>query len=128
MLRQLARRAALGVGVVFVVVTVTFVLINASPGDPARLWVAPNAGEAELAAARRLLGLDRPLIIRYAAWLVNFVRGDWGTSLGQQRPVARIIADALPHTLLLSGASLLVTYLGCGAARYSIRASQSRHS
>lgn len=93
------------------VVTVTFTLVNLAPGDPTRLWIGPAAGEAEVEAARRALGLDRPLLARYAAWVGNAVRGEWGVSLAQQRPVRRVIADALPHTLLLSGASLLLTYL-----------------
>ena len=111
MLRQVLRRITIGIGVVFVVVTLTFLLINLAPGDPARLWVGPGAGAAELATAREALGLDRPLPLRYAAWLGSFVRGDWGVSLIQQRPVTRVIADALPHTLLLSVSSLVVTYL-----------------
>lgn len=111
MLQTLARRIALGLGVVFVVVTVTFVLVALAPGDPARLWVGPAAGEAELDAARRALGLDRPLPVRYAAWVWDFARGEWGMSLAHQRPVVRVIGGALPHTLLLSGASLLLTYL-----------------
>ncbi|UCG87287.1 MAG: ABC transporter permease, partial [Gemmatimonadota bacterium] len=112
MTRQLGRRLMLGIGIVLFVVTVTFVLVNLAPGDPARLWVAPGAGQAELEAARHALGLDRPLLARYASWLANFARGDWGLSLVQQRPVVQVILDALPHTLLLSGASLLLTYIG----------------
>lgn len=94
------------------VVTVTFLLVNLAPGDPARLWMAPGTGQAELDTARRALGLDQPLVLRYLSWLWNFVSGDWGSSLLQQRPVSRVIADALPHTLLLSLSSLLLTYLG----------------
>jgi peptide/nickel transport system permease protein len=112
MLSNLVRRFALGLGIVLAVVTVTFLLVNLAPGDPARLWVAPGAGEAELETARRALGLDQPLFVRYTSWLWDFARGDWGSSLVQQRPVARVIADALPHTLLLSVSSLLLTYLG----------------
>jgi peptide/nickel transport system permease protein len=112
MLRQLAHRVALGLGIVLFVVTLTFVLVNLAPGDPARLWAAPGAGEAELEAARRTLGLDRPLPIRYASWLADFMRGDWGVSLAQQRPVVQIVGDALPHTLLLSISSLFLTYVG----------------
>lgn len=93
------------------VVTATFLLINLAPGDPARLWVGPAAGPQELEAARRALGLDRPILVRYLAWLSDFVRLDWGTSIVQQRPVTRVIAAALPHTLLLSVTSLALTYL-----------------
>jgi peptide/nickel transport system permease protein len=111
MLARIARRLALGLGIVFVVVSLTFILISLAPGDPARLWVGPGAGQAELEAARHALGLDRPLPIRYLAWLADFAHGQWGASLAQQRPVTHVIADALPHTLLLSLSSLLVTYL-----------------
>jgi peptide/nickel transport system permease protein len=111
MLRKTLRRLGIGVGLVFAVVTITFLLINLAPGDPARLWVAPGASAADVDAARHALGLDRPLPARYAAWLADFVRGDWGTSIAQQRPVAAILRNALPHTLLLSGGSLVVTYL-----------------
>lgn len=111
MLGRIVGRLGLGLGIVFVVVTLTFILISLAPGDPARLWVGPGAGQEELTAARRALGLDHPLPLRYAAWLADFARGRWGTSIAQQRPVARVIADALPHTLVLSLSSLLVTYL-----------------
>jgi peptide/nickel transport system permease protein len=112
MFPRIARRLAAGVGIVLFVVTVTFLLVNLAPGDPVRLWVAPGAGEAELEMARRALGLDRPLAVRYVSWLAGFVSGNWGVSLTQQRPVLFIIGAALPHTLLLSAASLLATYLG----------------
>jgi len=111
MARQLARRLALGAGVVFAVVTLTFLLVSLAPGDPARLWVAPGASIEQLEAARHALGLDRPLPLRYMSWVLRFATGDWGTSLAQQRPVTRVIGEALPHTLLLSGASLALTYL-----------------
>ena len=111
MLRRLVRRGATSVGLVVMVVTLTFVLLNAAPGDPARFWVGPNAGQAELEAARRALGLDRPFFVQYAHWIVNFVRGEWGMSLTQQRPVADVIRAALPHTIVLSAGSLFLTYL-----------------
>jgi peptide/nickel transport system permease protein len=112
MFRRIARRLIVGIGIVLFVVTLTFILVNLAPGDPARLWVAPGAGEAELEIARRSLGLDRPLAVRYLSWLTGFVSGDWGVSLTQQRPVVSIIGGALPYTLLLSASSLLVTYIG----------------
>jgi len=112
MLRQLVRRISLGLGIVFVVVTATFLLVHLAPGDPVHLWVAPGAGAEEIANARRALGLDRPLAVRYVSWLADFIRGNWGLSLVQQRSAARVILDALPHTLLLSATSLLLTYLG----------------
>jgi peptide/nickel transport system permease protein len=111
MLIRLVWRLAAGAGIVLLVVTFTFTLISVGPGDPARLWVGPGASQAEVDAAREALGLDRPLPIRYATWISDFVRGSWGTSLARQRPVRSVIGAALPHTLLLTGTSLLVTYV-----------------
>ncbi len=112
MLRPIGRRLLVGVGIVFFVVTLTFALLNLAPGDPARLWVAPDADQATLDAARQALGLDAPLAFRYVRWLGAFVQGDWGTSIAMQRPVLSVIVDALPYTLLLTAASLFVTYVG----------------
>lgn len=112
MLRRLAFRTLTGLALLFVVVTFTFLLINLAPGDPARLYLGPAATAEELETVRHALGLDRPLPVRYAAWLADFVRGDWGTSLAQQRPVHRVLLDALPYTVVLSAGSLLLTYLG----------------
>jgi peptide/nickel transport system permease protein len=127
MLRQIARRLALGIGIVLVVVTLTFILISLAPGDPARLWVAPGAGEAELEAARRALGLDRPLIARYASWLANFTRGDWGVTVGVVQAIKRRTAldtGLTVGTLLVYGmpaywlAIMLVLVFAYSAARY----------
>ena len=74
------------------------------------MWVGPGAGPDELAAARHILQLDRPILIRYLSWLTNFAGGNWGFSIAQQRPVAQIILNALPNTLLLAVSSLFVTY------------------
>jgi peptide/nickel transport system permease protein len=111
MLRRLSTRLATGFGIVLLVTTFTFILISVAPGDPARLWVGPGAGQAELDAARQALGLDRPFVVQYLSWLTNFLRGEWGASFTHQRPVTQVIAAAVPHTLLLSMASLLLTYL-----------------
>jgi peptide/nickel transport system permease protein len=112
MWRRVVVRLLSGIALVLAVVTVAFVLLQLAPGDPARFWVGPAATQGDLDAARRALGLDRPLLARYLAWLVDFVRGDWGTSLARHRPVRQVLGAALPATLVLTGTSLLVTYIG----------------
>jgi len=112
MWRRIVLRLLSGLGIVLAVVTVAFVLLQLAPGDPARFWVGPAATQADLDAARYALGLDRSFVVRYLSWLADFARGDWGVSLAQHRPVREVLGAALPATLLLSGASLLVTYLG----------------
>jgi peptide/nickel transport system permease protein len=111
MLRALLRRVLTGLAVVFGVITLMFFLIRLAPGDPALLLVGPTATEEQLAAQRRILGLDQPLPEQYARWLGRFSRGDWGTSIATARPVAAMISEAWPATVRLVGLSLLLSYV-----------------
>jgi peptide/nickel transport system permease protein len=108
----LPRRILVAGLTVLLVVTATFATVHLMPGDPARLYLGPTADLATVAAARRALGLDRPLTAQYVEWLSRFVTGRWGTSIAQQRPVTAVLGDALGPTLLLVGTSLLLTYVG----------------
>src|SRR5918994_6467131 len=98
MLRPLAFRALAGIAVVWGVVTLVFLLLHAAPGDPAALLLGPAATPAQVAAQREALGLDRPVLAQYAAWLARFAGGDWGTSLVSGRPARAMLADAWPST------------------------------
>ena len=125
MLRQLLQRSLVGIGIIFAVVTVTFILISMAPGDPVRLWVAPDATDLQLEAARQALGLDEPIIVRYTTWIGAFLTGNWGTSISTQQPVTTVILNALPFTIQLAVASLLITYLG-GVAMGLVQAMKHR--
>lgn len=125
----LLRRVAGALLLVFLVVSLTFFLLHAAPGSPAdSLLDRSSAGHAEAKARlERALGLDRPILEQYFDWLGGVVRGDLGSSFATGRPVARVLAEALPNTLLLGLAALLVDYalslpLGVWAARRRGRA------
>jgi peptide/nickel transport system permease protein len=120
-----ARRAGASLLLLLLLVTLVFLLLHAVPGSPLN---ALAGGQAERLSAEqrahleRVYGLDRPLGVQYLAWLAAAARGDWGTSISHQRPVARVIAEALPATALLAVAALAVEYalalpLGIWAAR-----------
>jgi peptide/nickel transport system permease protein len=111
MLRALLRRALAGLAVVLGVVTLMFFLIRLAPGDPALLLVGPTASEEQIAAQRKVLGLDQPVVRQYTAWLARFGRGDWGTSIATGRPVGEMISEAWPTTVRLVGLSLLLSYI-----------------
>jgi peptide/nickel transport system permease protein len=110
MIRLLARRAIAGLAVVAGVVTLTFLLLHAAPGDPVDRLLGPTATPQQRAAQRAVLGLDRPLPAQYVAWLGRFVRGDWGTSIAAGRPVRAMLAEAWPATVRLVGLSLALSY------------------
>src|SRR5919112_2689591 len=101
MLRTLVRRGLAGIAVVPGVITLMFFLIRLAPGDPALLLVGPTATQEQLSAQRRSLGLDRPVIEQYGAWVRQFARGDWGTSIATWRSVGGMISEAWPATVRL---------------------------
>jgi peptide/nickel transport system permease protein len=109
--RYLLRRAAVAVALVWLVVTCTFALLHAAPGDAAQLLVPPDATRADAARLRTELGLDLPVAVQYARWLGRALRGDLGESFALHRPVTAVLGDALPLSLALGAASLALSFL-----------------
>jgi len=111
MLRQLGRRALIGLAVVAGVVGLTFVLLRAAPGDPVARLIGPAATPEQIAAHRHALALDRPLPAQLGSWMGRAVRGDWGRSIATGQPVAQLLARAWPATVQLVALSLVASYL-----------------
>ncbi len=110
----LLRRIGLVVVLLWIVATVVFASLHLVPGDPAELLLssggtAPDAGTVE--ELRERLGLNRPLLEQYGAFVGGLVHGDLGTSLIDDYPVADEIALRLPRTLELIGAAALIALL-----------------
>lgn len=95
----------------WLVVTITFLLVRLAPGDPAQLLVPPTASAADAARLRGELGLDSPVAVQYARWMGDVLRGNLGESFATRRPVGRVLREALPVSLWLGGGALLLTFL-----------------
>jgi ABC-type dipeptide/oligopeptide/nickel transport system permease component len=106
--RYLIRRLALTIPVLLGVATLVFSLIHFIPGDPAQAMLCETAAQEDVDALRARLGLDRPLLEQYGAFLRGVVRGDLGTSLRTNQPVTEAIVERLPATLELAAAAMLV--------------------
>ena len=128
MTRFVLRRLAASFLLLYLVLTATFFLLHLAPGSPADLMMEGQRVSAEHREnLRRIYGLDRSLPEQYVLWLGAVARGNWGMSFSWQRPVATVILDALPATLLLASAALVIQYaagvsLGIAAARRRGRA------
>ena len=106
--RFLVRRVAFAVGLVFVVSSAALLLAAAAPDD-----MAFRGDPTAIAAERHRLGLDRPLLEQYGAWIGRAVRMDFGESLRFQRPVSTLLREGAINTALLGACALLVaTILG----------------
>jgi peptide/nickel transport system permease protein len=105
--RLLARRVVHAVPLLFLISALVFLLIHAAPGGPIEIYLAnPNVRPQDIERLRRALGLDRPLWLQYWSWLAAFLRGDWGYSFSDGRPVAVRVLERLPATIELMGVSL----------------------
>jgi len=111
MLAFLSRRLLLSVLLLWGVVTLTFFLIHAAPGDPVDLLLDPSLPPQDAELVRANLGLDASVPVQYLRWLSGVARGDLGMSFRQQRPVRDILAEAVPMTLRLSLVALVAQYL-----------------
>lgn len=93
------------------------------PGDPTIAVLGENATVQQREQLRDALGLDDPIVVRYARWAAGALHGDLGTSLRTQEPVSRVLADRLPVTLELTALSILLAVavgipLGVAAAKW----------
>jgi len=122
-----ARRVALAVLVVAGVIVLTFVIAHVVPGDPAATWAGPHASAAQVAAARRHLGLDRPPAVQLQSYFGGILTGNWGTAIHTHRPVLSDLAAVAPASLELVTAALIIALvvavpLGLVSARWPGRA------
>ena len=120
MFKYIVKRVAMGLLSIFVVATLTFVLMNLVPGGP---FVAEKSisKEAQAALAAKY-GLDKPFIQRYFTYMTDFLKGDMGVSLRQRgRTVSEIIFSKFPVSARLAGIAVLISLmvgipLGCISA------------
>ncbi len=111
MARFLARRVAHAIPLLFLISALVFLLIHAAPGGPLAIYLAnPNVRPEDIERLRRALGLDRPLWQQYWSWLTAFLRGDWGYSFSDGRPVASRVVERLPATIELMSVSLACAF------------------
>lgn len=104
-------RVAQGVAVVFAAATLAFVLQQLAPGDPSTALGEGVSPELR-AMVRTQYGLDDSVATQYGRWLWSLLRGDLGWSSHEHRPVAAVLADALPRSLFLMGAALIISLVG----------------
>ena len=107
----LVRRVAASIAIVFAVVTFTFALVHLAPGRPFVPGAETPMDPAVVAELRRQFGLDQPLLVQYVKYLGALARGQLGQSFALHRPVADVLTDALPNTLILTGAALGIELL-----------------
>lgn len=111
MLRLILKRIIFLIPILIGISMVSFLITSLSPSDPAEVAIRVNAmvPTPELVAETRSeMGLDRPIIVRWADWITSALHGDLGRSWVSGRPVAEEFSKALPATLKLAAAALAI--------------------
>ncbi len=107
--RYALRRLAQVLLAVAGIITITFFVVHAAPGDPVVALAGEGADEEYVATLRAKFGLDRPLPEQYLVYAGNVLRGDLGRSLIGARPVSEVIGERLSATLLLLATAIVVS-------------------
>lgn len=108
MLVFFAKRLLFAVPTLWAVLTLVFFLVRIVPGDPALVVLGDQASAEALAAMRTRLGLDKPLIVQYGAYLAEIATGSLGRSLTTNRPILADVLAVLPYTIELTLAALAI--------------------
>jgi ABC-type dipeptide/oligopeptide/nickel transport system permease component len=108
MFRYVLHRLLFTLPVIWLVVSIVFLLIHFVPGDPVQQMLGEGAASADIEATRHAYGLDVPLTQQYLNYWKGVLHGDLGRSLRLNQGVSHLIAQRYPYTLQLTLASLLV--------------------
>lgn len=118
-MKQILIRLSLTLPVVWLVVSLVFLLIHLVPGDPVQIMLGDGASAADIAGLRHQLKLDRTLDVQYVEYWKGVLHGDLGDSIRLHDSVAHLIVQRYPYTLALTVAALffgLILALPAGIA------------
>ncbi len=108
MARFVLTRLAQAVPTLLLISFLTFIMGFLAPGDPIRMILGEHSDPQAVAAVRHELGLDQPWYVQYGRFVWNAVKGDFGISLYNRRPVGDILRESFPATATLAVLAILL--------------------
>lgn len=117
MVNYILRRLGYAVIMIVLVSFVGFCIIKLPPGDFLTQKLeqlrarGDRSAENQIEALRAKYGLDRPFMVQYTTWAVNFLKGDFGESFQYERPVKDLLGERLTMTIVLALATLIITWV-----------------
>ena len=113
MINYLVRRVLQALGVILAISLITFFILNIVPGDPVQIMLGDLATPETVAQVRAQMGLDQPVWRQYLHWAGNMLKGDFGSSYFQRRPVMELLLVSFGYTVRLAlFAYLLAVVIG----------------
>ncbi|MEJ5262769.1 MAG: ABC transporter permease [Ignavibacterium sp.] len=121
-LKLVLKRLLSSILILFLVITMVFILIRISPGDPAQKYISPKLSPELAQQVRSSFNLDESIAAQYINFLKNIASGDFGISYEYRMPVMKVVIEFLPVTLLLAFLSIILQIiLGYYTARLAIK-------
>lgn len=111
MLRYILKKLGATIIVLICVSFLSFALIRLAPGDPALMMLPENATQEDYEAMRAYLGLDKPFLVQYGVYMVNILKGDFGTSTVYKLPCIEVIGKFFPATVELAVAASFIGFI-----------------
>jgi peptide/nickel transport system permease protein len=117
MLNYIVRRLVYAAILLVLISFVSFVIINLPPGDFLTQKIEQLRARGDRSAESRVeqyrvrYGLDKPFMVRYTTWAVNFLKGDFGESFEFERPVRELLGERVTFTIVLAFATLIVVWV-----------------
>lgn len=111
-IKHLLSRIGQMILVLFVLSTITFILMKLSPGDPVNKMLhldVANVSHDQIEQTRAQLGLNQPILVQWWEWFTHILRLDFGTSIQTQEPVLSELLFFTPPTLTIAFGTLLIT-------------------
>lgn len=110
MQRYILSRLVQCILILFGVLCIVFFMLQLS-GDPVSLMVSRNTSPEQLERLREELGYNRPMIVQFAEFATDAIRGDFGISIRHKQPAMKLILDRLPATVELATVALLISMI-----------------
>lgn len=110
MWKYILRRTAQIIVTLFLYLLITYLLLDAQPGDMTLQYMNPRFTETQRQALRVRLGLDKPVTERFVMWVGNMLRGELGDSFSESKPVMDILRERAPRTIFLFLTAALTTF------------------
>jgi peptide/nickel transport system permease protein len=133
MARYIIRRMFAMIPTLFFIALIGFIIMEAPPGDYVEIYMLGQEAQGNTSVReqetelRQRFGLDQPVYIRFFTWLGDFVRGDFGDSFVQRRPVSAVLMERLPLTLAVSLGAFIISWgIGIPLGIYSATHQYSR--
>lgn len=108
MAKYIVKRLILIIPILLGISIILFTIMNLTPGDPAQMLIGDTYTEDALAQLRSELGLDKPFLVRYANYMLDALRGDFGISYRTRNPVFEEVFSRFPHTVAITFLSIII--------------------